>query len=866
MLLPTLGDQYGKVLENKEIQVSFRGGQFWIHYWEQTFPVAPKSYPMILAHQSHLLASNLGRKGRDYREYRRLITAFRKLPARTEKNPKTIQRRMIEKEKAKKDLAALTERSKSVRDFIHSRLRLMNGKKGEKRSFDLLDQFLSAQAYRLCFWRVAAHEINYRRFFNINELAAIRMEEERVFHEHQTLLFKLIREGKVQGVRIDHPDGLYDPPDYLQKIQLTYLKQRVLSKHRPHRPGSSRDAYSNRDGRLERDLDKILKEDEFASQKPLYVVVEKILDRKEELPVNWNVHGTVGYDFLNELTGLYVYRENEKKLSEIYEKFIGHKIDFNQLMYDKKKLFAAFYMTSEVNTLGYLLDRISERDRRFRDFTLNDLITAIREVIACFPVYRTYISPATFEISERDEKYIKIAIEKAKGKHPALSPTVFDFLRDILLLRLNSHVVTPQDERRYRDFILRFQQLTAPIMAKGLEDTAFYIYHRLASLNEVGGDPEHFGFSRGDFHRVNIERSKKWPYGLLSTSTHDTKRSEDIRMRLNVLSEIPEEWDAQLARWTRVNRKHKTSLAAGLAPSKNTEYLIYQTLLGVWPNQPFPNDEARQQFADKIWTYTEKAVREAKIDTSWLNPNAAYEEAVKKFVMAIISPEKENHFSDLFTPFQKKIAEFGMINSVSSIAVKLGSPGVVDTYQGNELWNYRLVDPDNRRSVDYEKRKKNLEQLTAGEKSPEKINSFIAALVRERQNGLLKMFVLTQGLRYRNQHPELFLEADYVPLDVRGEKEGNVVAFLRKRNGKYVMIATGRFFTELNPAEPAWEGNPEIWKDTKIILPRDSGGQYLKDVWTRQGVLVEKNGDEAFITASSIFQRLPVAMLTNEGI
>jgi len=865
VLLPILGDQYGRVLENREIKVSYHNGQFFIHYWDHQLPVAPKSYPILLTDHLEDLRSKMNRTSRDYREYQAIIAAFRKLPARTEKNPATIKKRMIQKEDAKKRLAALTKRSKKIRSFVQFRLRLNNSQKGKPQSLDLLDQLLGAQAYRLSFWRVAAHEINYRRFFNINELAAIRMESDRVFQTHHAFLLNLLQEGKVNGVRIDHPDGLYDPPDYLRKLQKTYLKDAALKqlKKQIRNPLLEKGPKGMR--RLDQWFDQILKEKEFNTPKALYVVVEKILDRKENLPTDWDVHGTVGYDFLNELNGLFIQRDHEKSFSDIYDKFIGRTLDFNQLIYDKKKLFAAFYMTSEVNTLGTLLDKISERDRRFRDFTLNDLVTAIREVIACFPVYRSYISPSTFEISERDKKYINIAIEKAKGKHPALSSTIFDFLRDILLLKLNNHEISKDEERQYRDFILRFQQLTAPIMAKGLEDTAFYINHRFISLNEVGGDPQHFGYSRGDFHRMNVNRSKNWPYGFLATSTHDTKRSEDLRMRLNVLSEIPDEWNSQIARWTRVNRKHKTLIGKSLEPGKNTEYLIYQTLVGVWPHEPFKNEAEQLQFAERVWTYLKKAVREAKIDTSWLNPNADYEGAVKKFIFGILNPKSENRFPELFTPFQRKISEFGMLNSLSALALKLGSPGVVDTYQGHELWAYQLVDPDNRQPVDYDMRKNNLAELQKFMSTGTSCQDRLSHLIRERSNGKIKQYILSQGLRFRKRFPHLFLDSDYLPLEIRGEREGNGVAFLRKRNGKYAIVAGGRFFTELSPDEAPWNRLGDRWRDTKILLPRELAGQYLRDIWTQNGVVVEQAGDETFVSVSSIFQQLPMAILTNEG-
>lgn len=664
---------------------------------------------------------------------------------------------------------------------------------------------LPQSAYRLQF-----HSKFTFRFFDINELAALRVEDTEVFAFHHRLAFELIARGAVQGLRIDHPDGLYDPPAYFRALQKTYLLE--TEKNIPPEK-----------------LDRILKEEEFRACAPLFVVVEKILDRKESLPGNWNVQGTVGYDFLNVLNGLFVDPANENKFDELYEQFIGTRLDFESLIYQTKKFFALVHMPSEINMLAYRLDRISETNRRYRDFTLNNLTVAIREVIASFPVYRTYISPEDTEVSERDAKYIHIAIEKAKRRTPGLTRTVYDFLKQILTLKLIPEIGS-EEEKQYRDFILRFQQLTGPIMAKGLEDTAFYIYNRLVSLNEVGGDPMHFGTSIGDFHATNIDRNKRWPAGFNASSTHDTKRSEDARMRLNALSEIPDEWASQLAKWALVNEKHKTEIGGVLFPRRNTEYFFYQALIAVWPNE----ETDRGKFRERIWNTMLKSAREAKLETNWVNPDQDYEAALKRFVDQVLADGEDNLFPKVFLPFQKKIAEWGMKNSLLATLLKVTAPGIPEIYQGCETWNYSLVDPDNRTPVDFETRVKNLEEI--------------------KRRGLAskdtKLYVLWKTLTFRKNYPEIFMGGDYIPLKVTGKKEKNIVAYMRKNHGCSAIVIAARFFSELSPDTD--------WEDTAVLLP--PGDSKWKDVLS--GKETETESSNALLVSPIFGSALSVALLT----
>jgi len=861
VLLPVLGDFYGKVLENQEIRLIFQDGGFTVFYHNHCFPIDPKTYPVILEADIDKLSNDMGQENQDYSEYLSIITAFKNLPPAFECSPDKIIERGREKEIAKRRLTELAERSQQISGFIEDRLRFLNGNRDDTKSFDALDCLLNLQSYRLAFWSVASQEINYRRFFDINELGAIRIEDEKVFKAYHEMLYKLIKEGKVNGLRIDHPDGLYDPSKYFIRLQREYLLQMILKEiDEQYRPKGA-DSVRIDEEAVRRTLERLLI-NEFSSSPVLYVVAEKILESKESLPENWSIHGTVGYDFLNALNGLFVDVKNQEAFKKLYESYIGHGIDFDELVYNKKKFFGLVPMASEINALGHRLDRISETNRNYRDFTRNDLTVAIREVIAGFSVYRTYVFPDSTSVSERDEKYICAAVEKARTKTPALNPAVYDFLKDVLLLRVK--IEAGSDEASlYKDFVLRFQQLTGPIMAKGVEDTSFYVYNRLLSLNEVGGDPFRFGYTRDQFHQQNIERNKRWPFSIINSSTHDTKRSEDVRMRINVLSEMPEEWKQRIADWGESNRQFKTIINGIAEPRANTEYFIYQTLIGVWPDTDLSGD-AMDHFIERVWRYALKAIREAKIYTNWSKPDTAYEEAVNRFIKAILTHSDSNHFLKTFLPFQKKISFFGKLNGLSATLLKITSPGVVDIYQGNETWCYALVDPDNRRSVDFEgivrmlgEAKKNLESGTS--------ENLSARLFSLENLWRLKFIYTWKTLAFRRQNKDLFVGGEYIPVEVKGDKERNIVAFIRKRGKKIALAVAARFFTSCLP-RTEMGFLPGFWKGTEIIWPKDLElPEKLKDVVFADSVDIVKRDQEVAIKIDDLFKHTCACLLTNNG-
>lgn len=856
VLIPILGDQFGRVLEQGEIKLVYRQQSFYVRYWEHFLPLEPRSYAEVLEEAVTVLQDQLPEDDAGLLELLSIITAFNNLPLTTEEDAEQLKIRNREKEIAKQRLQALFEKREDIYPAVEDSLRRLNGDANDPRSFDRLELLLNRQCFRLAYWRVAGEEINYRRFFDINELAAIRIEDDTVFDYYHSLLLQLLREKKVNGIRIDHTDGLYNPPEYFNKLQSGYLRTMVIEELEKQFGELVEDDYAL--------LDRVISMQDYSRRLPLFVVIEKILDRKELLPEEWPVSGTVGYDFLNALNGLFIYRGNEKEFDEIYYKFTGLRVEYEELLYQKKYQFARVQMPGEINTLGHRLKKISERNRNYRDFTLNSLIRAIREVIASFPVYRTYISPDATTISERDEQYIHIAVEKAKRHNDSISPLIYDFIRDILLLKLDWEL--HEDEKQlYRDFILRFQQITSPIMAKGEEDTVFYVNNRFISLNEVGSDAEYFGYSPGEFHRQNLERNRHWPHSFITTSTHDTKRSEDVRMRLNVLSEIPEEWKTHIVRWARVNKKFKTTLDGELQPKRNTEYFIYQTLIGVWPDYPMEEDYYRNVFISRVCTYIEKAIREAKTFTSWVQPNPEYEEAVRKFIVAILQRKKSNYFLKSFQPFQRKIAAIAMYNSLSAQTVKIFSPGVPDFYQGCELWDYSLVDPDNRRPVNYNLRRHLLGRVKGLLEEERPFREKSEELLRERRDSRIKIFNLWCGLHFRAQYQPLFTGGEYLPLEIEGEYAEHVVAFMRRFRDRIAVTVIGRFFYRLLDEEEQLPVGKQVWGDTRVLLPPDGLPGQLRDIYSGAQIAVERHSEPAVssLSLAEVFAHFSFALLTD---
>lgn len=856
VLLPVLEDQYGAVLEQGKIRLRFEDGAFFLYHYESRLPVEPKSYLMILEDTSESLKESLGADNEHVQELHSILTALNYLPTHTETAAEKVQERNREKEVIKRRLANLAETCAEFRACVEKTAREVNGNVADRASFDRLDRLLEVQPYRLAFWRVATEEINYRRFFDINDLAAIRVEVPEVFQATHQLIFKLLGDGKATALRIDHPDGLWDPTEYFHKLQVGYLAERVRV-----RLGAA-GVPENLETEVAAVLNVERSEDAANATWPLYVVAEKILGEKEPLPADWAVFGTTGYDFLNTVNGIFVNRANRETFDTIYRQFIRRAISFADLTVQCQKTIMAVSMASEITALGHQLDRISERNRRYRDFTLSSLTLAIRGIIAALPIYRTYINGRDVP-SPGDRRFIEQAVEHAKTADPGTAEAVFDFIRDTLLLR-NLQDFAEADRPALLAWTMKFQQVTGPVLAKGLEDTAFYIYNRLVSLNEVGGNPEAFGNSVEDFHHQNQLRVQNWPHTMLATATHDTKRGEDMRARLNVLSELPAEWEAAVSRWSRLNEAKKTILHGRPAPDRNDEYLLYQSLVGAWAPGPV-TPESLASFRGRVADYMQKAINEAKVHTGWVNPNREYDEAMKNFVERLVTDQPDDPFLAEVAVFQQRLAFFGYFNSLSQVLLKLASPGVPDFYQGTELWDFSLVDPDNRRPVDYQHRRQVLNDLRQrAQAAPAEMLSLAQELLGAIADGRIKLFVIMQGLSFRNANPSLFRNGSYEPLQVSGEKSAHLCAFARRHESKETIVVAPRLLAGLVGDAATPPLGPNVWGDTVIELPGREGRNY-RNHFTGEVVPVVSRDGEPGIKASEVLKSFPVALLESQG-
>ena len=866
VLLPVLGDQYGVILERGELKLSFEEGVFALRYWDHHFPIAPDSFDALLGHRLAQLSAELGDEHADLQELQSIITAVGYLPARGETARERIAERNREKEIIKRRLAALYTGSPGVRDTIDATLADYNGDPTAPGSFDMLDALINRQAYRLAFWRVATEEINYRRFFDINDLAAISVERPEVFQATHRLIFELLSAGKASGLRIDHPDGLWNPPAYFRQLQEGYL----LAWAAARLASDDETLPANLADQVHRWVERAVLEP--ASQPgdhprwPLYVVAEKILSADEPLPEEWAVDGTTGYDMLNDLNGIFVDPASARRFDQIYADFLAYDGErlgpYADLVNARKKQIMLVALASEVNALSNLLDRLSEKTRRYRDFTLNSLTFAIREIIAALPIYRTYIDGPQGP-HPRDSAFINAAVEEAKQRNPRTASAIFDFIGATLLLsNLADFAEEHHDEVLH--FVMKFQQISGPVMAKGVEDTLFYGYNRLVSLNEVGGHPEHFGTSVEHFHQRNSYRMRRWPHTMTATSTHDTKRSEDVRARINVLSELPREWRTMLGRWSRQNARKKI----GTWPTRNDEYLFYQTLIGIWPEPELSAVDAEPlapnpAFSERIIEYMLKAAKEAKVHTSWVNPDAEYDGALREFVQRTLASARRNPFLASFLPFQRRVAYFGRLNALSQALLKLAAPGVPDIYQGCELWNLSLVDPDNRRPVDYALRQVCLAQLKAREADEDRL-ALVAELLENAFNGRVKLYVTWKLLELRRTQPQIFAEGDYRPLTAHGLKAANVVAFARAAASSQAIAVAPRLVVGLTGGVERLPLGDEVWGETWLELPQLQAGEALRNLFTADLLHVDKRDGVAGLPLSSVLAHFPVALLIRE--
>jgi (1->4)-alpha-D-glucan 1-alpha-D-glucosylmutase len=787
VLLPILGDQYGLVLERGELQLAFdpQRGFFTLRYFEHTLPIDPASYAALLRRALQLLpGGSLGLRA----ALLPVLHGLDKLPHHATPDAQARLRRQREKTALKARLAAVLHGHQAMTQAIHAVVARLNGTAGERASFDALHELIDAQPYRLAHWRVAGDEINYRRFFDINELAALRMEDAEVFEATHRLMLQLAAAGAVDGFRLDHPDGLADPADYFSRLQQRYAECAGLP---PPAPGSP----------------------EAPPGLPLYVVAEKIVAAHEEVPREWAVHGTTGYRFANVVNGLLVDAAAEARLDRAWRSFAPEEAeDFDTLSWQCRHVVMAGSLAGELTVLSGALLRLARADRRTRDFTQQSLRRALAELVAAFPVYRTYVAG---EVSRQDRKFIDWAIGRARRRSLATDASVFDFLRQVLLGRPPPSAPAAL-AGQYRAFVCRLQQYTAPVAAKGIEDTALYRHHRLISLNDVGGEPDSFGLSVAAFHAASRDRALRWPGTMLATSTHDAKRSEDVRARIDVISEMPAAWKLAARRWSRMNRRHKRVVDGRSAPSRNDEYLLYQLLVGSLPSGML-DDAGLAAYAQRIQQALLKSLRESKAVTSWTNPHPAYEAAVAAFVQALLGQREGNLFLADLQANVAVIAWYGALNGLSLALIKTLSPGVPDFYQGHEAIELSLVDPDNRRPVDFAHRRSLLAQARALGALPER-GAALRELMDHVTDGRAKFWVTWQALQLRREHDAMLRQAEYLPLEVRGARAALVVAFARRSGNAWLVVIAGRLYASLG-SPPGTPPGPQDWGDTTVGWP-----------------------------------------------
>jgi (1->4)-alpha-D-glucan 1-alpha-D-glucosylmutase len=816
VLLAILGDQYGAVLERGELRLVLASGALTLQYFDRMLPINPRHTARVLRHDLDRLAARLGEDHADLFEFRAVLAGLEGLPH----NMTAGDTERAEHEQAKADWHSRLDRlqagSEDIQRHVSGALAAFNGTPGVAASFDRLHELLEGQSYRLAYWRTAFDEINYRRFFDVNDLGGLRMEDPRVFNATHALLLDLVEKGLITGIRLDHPDGLFDPTAYFQSLAAAIAERR-------------------------RDVE------------PFYIIIEKILGPGEPLRETWPVHGTTGYNALNTINGLFVHPQRLRALRRVYRRFSSYRLTAADTEYHSKRLIMRTAMASELNVLARALNRISETDRRYRDFTLNSLRRALMEVVACFPVYRTYVSAQG--ATDEDVAVVDTAISQARKRNPVQEPSIYEFVREVLL---PPAAAADSAIDRWRDrsvaFAHKFQQYTAPVVAKGVEDTAFYTDVLLLSSNEVGGDLQHRASTAEEFHRENVHRLTRWPLEMTAGSTHDTKRGEDARARINVISELPEEWRAHVTRWAAINDESRVAVGNGSSPDRNDEWLYYQALVGAWPAEalgtPVPR-RASHETLERMRAYMHKALKEAKRHTSWVHENQEYEQGVMAFVDATLNGAAAAAFLASFVPFQRRLAWFGMLNSLAQLVLRIGSPGVPDIYQGSELWNLSLVDPDNRRPVDFALRQRLLAAVccaTPGE------------MLAHWTDARVKLFTLARALSFRRAHADLFLHGDYEPLS--GDVDDpHVVAFSRRWADDEVIVIVPRFLAAMMDGVPKSPLGLEPWRMTSIRLKRRLARVRLTNVFTQEVVEPLVHRDVPWLLLGTAFQTWPVAML-----
>ncbi len=782
LLVPSLGDQYGVALEAGQLVLKFDAEEGSFAVWaydSHKLPICPLDYGRVLG-DAHPVLERLG-------------DDFANLP---QWRPQVGRRA----DELKAALARATREDPAVRAAVAEALGRLNGRAGDFQSWQRLDALIQDQNWRVAHFRVAADDINYRRFFNINDLAGLRMELPEVFDHAHKLVLRLLYDGTLDGLRIDHIDGLLDPKAYLER-----LRQR------------GGDAF--------------------------YLVVEKILAQHEALREDWPVDGTTGYEFTNLLLGLLVDPAGEEGFTRFYASFTGAEQNFATVVRACKIRIMENEMASELNVLARDASRVARQNAHTADFTRNILHRAIRELVACFPVYRTYVDTADRPTPD-DRRDLDWALKQARRIETDIDPSVFDFLASLLSGDLVAEPRSGFSRQAVLRCAMKLQQYSGPVMAKGLEDTAFYRYNRFVALNEVGGHPDEFGVSLVAFHKANRQRAQRWPNAMLGTSTHDTKRGEDTRARLAVLSEMPDEWARQVEIWSRLLRARRGDVEGTAPPDRNDEYLLYQLLVGTWPVEllgSVPDAAGLAAYAERIRAALTKSLREAKVHSTWAAPDSEYEAAMLGFADLALDPQRAGTFLANFIPFAERVAQFGAHNTLIQTVLKLTLPGVPDIYQGCELWDLSLVDPDNRRPVDFATRRQMLDKVL--EAGPGALGGY----VRDWQDGSFKLAATAAILAFRREMPALFAAGDYEAVPVQGDDAERICAFTRRQGDAVLLVAVARF-----PTRGAASGVLEV--------PKLPGGQTWRDLLSGRAFVTESGALDCRV----LFSDIPAAILVRD--
>ena len=819
VLLPVLGRSFGETLDRGELRLIFQNGKFFVQYFDSIFPLMPRSYRRLLKHRIDELKTMLSEDSAAFQEYSGIIAALSSLSESTRSTPEAEKR--VRQDAVRERLQLLVSENPGIATFIDENIANFNGRKGDAASLNALEHLLDEQHFRLAYWQDPNEGINYRRFFAITDLVGIRAEDPLVFDATHGQIFQLFAKGAIRGLRVDHIDGLRDPVGYLNR-----LRERLVASP-PSESGGP------------------------------YVLVEKILSRDESLPEDWPVSGTTGYEYLNAANGLFVCPPGARRLEKIYSDFISKDVSFDDVTYAKKKLVMNTLLRVEMRSLGRQLADLAAHDRYARDILRPELMDALIEVTACFPVYRTYIR--NLDAPESAKQMIERAIEEARTRRPRLGPASFPFLRDVLTLANPPHILSDQREERLA-FVMRWQQFTGPIVAKGIEDTALYVYYPLLSLNEVGGNPEPSKVQAWEcFVEFIRERQRRWPDSLNATSTHDAKLSEDVRARLNALSEIPDEWAEEIANWSKRNESHKQAVDGRKVPDPNEEYLIYQALVGMWP----VNRSELTSISERLQAYAIKAIREAMVHTRWTEPNTAHEQAVCSFIQKILSPQDNSPFLCSVARFLEKVTYAGMINGLSQALLKIACPGVPDFYQGSELWSRNLVDPDNRRPVDFQSRTQALQALL--DNAHFDTSGVARHLLAEWPDGRIKLYMIWKALGCRRKQPTLFREGEFIPLEAAGDQSHHILGFLRRHGEEHAVIIIPRWVTNIpRSVETTMLGT--FWSGIDLKLPVSSPNSW-RNVFTAKTTETRPGDGNPCIAVSDLFQDFPVALLVpNETI